>query len=136
MTLNIRRWPSTREPFIGSYNRLIPSALRLYEHQLQRITQRIFETSDAHANENGYGLGTRSRLSAICWGGNGKTRYEGSEKFKLKQMPFVRGWKVDPFGQSSMLAVQTAWRMVQFVEPVSDILNHSLYDLHDVHHGP
>ena len=136
MTLVIGRWPSTRESFIGSYHKLIVHALKLYEHQLQRITQRIFETNDAYAKENNFGLGTRSRLAVVCWGGNGRTRYEGSEKFKLRQIPFVRGLKVDPFGQSSLLAVQTVWKMVQFVEPCSQILNHSLYDLHDVQHGP
>jgi hypothetical protein len=113
---------------------VIPT-LRLYEHQLQRVTQRIFENSDADAKEKGYGLGHRSYLSVVCWGGNGKTRHDSSEKFKLKQIPFVRGLKVDPFGQSSMLAVQTIWRLVQFIEPESDILNHSLYDMHEIHQG-
>ncbi|MCJ1398753.1 hypothetical protein MMC11_001954 [Xylographa trunciseda] len=133
-TLNIRRWPSTRESFIGSFTRIIPT-LRLYEHQLQRMTQHIFELSDIDAKENGYGLGNRSQLSVVCWGGNGKTRHDSNDKFKLKQIPFVRGWKLDPFGEKSMLAVQTIWRMVQFVEPESDILNHSLYDMHDIHQG-
>ena len=133
-TLNIRRWPSTRESFIGSFTRIIPT-LRLYEHQLQRMTQHIFELSDMDAMENDYGLGNRSHLSVVCWGGNGKTRHDSNDKFKLKQIPFVRGWKLDPFGEKSMLAVQTIWRMVQFVEPESDILNHSLYDMHDVHQG-
>ncbi|MCJ1287072.1 hypothetical protein MMC26_006420 [Xylographa opegraphella] len=133
-TLNIRRWPSTRESFVGSVTRITPT-LRLYEHQLQRMTQQIFELSDMDAMENGYGLGNRSHLSVVCWGGNGKTRHDNSDKFKLKQIPFVRGWKLDPFGEKSMLAVQTIWRMVQFVEPESDILNHSLYDMHDIHQG-
>ena len=112
--------------------------LELYEHLLQRITQSIFESSDQDAKEKGYGYGNRSKLSVVAWGGNGKTRHEGSGKFKLKQIPFVRGKKVDAFGQSSMLAVQTIWRLVQFVEPESDILNYSLYDMHDSHqgHGP
>jgi len=133
-TLNIRRWPSTRESFIGSFTRIIPT-LRVYEHQLQRMTQHIFEVSDMDAMENDYGLGNRSHLSAVCWGGNGKTRHDSNDKFKLKQIPFVRGWKLDPFGEKSMLAVQTIWKMFQFVEPESDILNHSLYDMHDIHQG-
>ncbi|MCJ1384471.1 hypothetical protein MMC17_007588 [Xylographa soralifera] len=133
-TLNIRRWPSTRESFIGSFTGIIPT-LRLYEHQLQRMTQHIFELSDMDAKENHYGLGNRSHLSVVCWGGNGKTRHDSNDKFKLKQIPFVRGWKLDPFGEKSMLAIQTIWRMVQFVEPESDILNHSLYDMHDIHQG-
>ncbi|MCJ1411703.1 hypothetical protein MMC19_005795 [Ptychographa xylographoides] len=125
MTLNIRRWPSTRDSFTGTYTRLIP-ALRMYEHQLQRMTQRIFELSDTDAKEHSYGLGNRSRLSVLSWGGNGKTRHDTNDKFKLKQIPFIRGWKVDPFGERSMLAVQTIWRLVQFVEPESDILNRML----------
>lgn len=136
ITLNIRRWPTTNDAiFTGSYRRYLPN-LRRYEHQLQRVSQHIFDSFDEDAISKGYGLGNRSRLSVVAWGGNGKTRHEGSHKFKLKQTPFVRGWKVDPFGQRSMLAVQTIWRLVQFVEPDSDILNHSLYDMHDVHQGP
>lgn len=99
------------------------------------MSQRIFEMSDIDARENGYGLGDRSHLSVVCWGGNGKTRHDSNDKYKLKQIPFVRGWKEDPFRVRSMLAVQTVWRMVQFVEPESDILNHSLYDMHDIHQG-
>ena len=133
VTLNIRRWPSTRDSFNAPpYNRL-KVMLELYEHLLQRITQSVFESSDQDAKEKGYGYGNRSKLSVVAWGGNGKTRHEGSEKFKLRQMPFVRGKKVDAFGQSSMLAVQTVWRLVQFVEPESDILNYSLYEMHDIH---
>ena len=75
-------------------------------------------------------------LSVIAFGGNGKSLYEGGGKVRLKQIPFVRGLKMDPFEQRSMMAVKTSWRMVQFVEADSDILNHSLYDLHDVHNGP
>lgn len=107
----------------------------MYEHQLQRLTQRIFEESDEDAKQRHYGFGNRSCLSVVCWGGNGKTRHDTNEKFKLKQIPFVRGLKVDPFGNSSLLAVRTIWRMVQFVEPESDILNHSLYDMHEIHEG-
>ena len=100
---------------------------------MQRITQYIFESIDADAHEHNYGLGHRSQLSVVCWGGNGETRIsEGSEKLKLKQIPFVRGKKVDPFGHESMLAVQTVWRLVQYIEPEADILNHALYDMHEV----
>ena len=62
----------------------------------------------------------------VCWGGNGKTRHDSHDKYKLKQIPFVRGRKIGPFGEESMLAVRTVWRMVQFIEPESDILNHSV----------
>ena len=109
--------------------------IKHYERQLQGITQGIFQAIDAYASAQGLGLGNRSKLSVVAWGGNGKTRHEGNSKFKLKQIPFVRGLQVDPFGKTSILAVQIIWRLVQFVEPESDILNHSLYDMHDVHEG-
>ena len=105
--------------------------LHLYEHQLQRISQYIFELSDDDARLFGYGLGNRSHLAVICWGGNGKTRHDTHDRYKLKQIPFVRGLKVDPFGNTSMLAVQTVWRMVQYVEPESEILNHSVCGCYD-----
>lgn len=122
----------------NSYNKIRPSWLSLYEHHLQRLAQRIFESSDENATERGWGLGTRSLLAVIAFGSNGKSLYEnnGDDQLKLKQIPFVRGLKVDPFGKSSLLAVRTEWRMVRYVEPESDILNHSLYDLDDVHSGP
>ena len=76
-------------------------------------------------------------LSVIAFGANGKTPYEEQgHNIKLKQVSFVRGMQVDPFGETSMLAVKTVWKMVQFIEPESDILNHSLYDLHDIHNSP
>ena len=77
-------------------------------------------------------------LSVIAFGANGKTLYDeqGHHNIKLKQVSFVRGMQVDPFGKTSMLAVKTVWKMVQFIEPESDILNHSLYDLHDIHNSP
>ena len=136
-TLGIQRWPFTREPF-SNYNKIKPSWLSLYEHQLQRLAQRIFEASDENASQNGWGLGTRSLLAVIAFGGNGKSLFDVSnnEMVKLKQIPFVRGLKVDPFGKSSLLAVKTEWRMVSYVEPESDILDHSLYNLEWIYGGP
>ena len=76
-------------------------------------------------------------LSVIAFGANGKTPYdEQQQNIKLKQVSFVRGEQTDPFGKTSMLAVKTVWKMVQFIEPESDILNHSLYDLQDIHNSP
>lgn len=74
-------------------------------------------------------------LAVIAFGANGATPFD-TEKIKLKQLPFVRGEKIDAFGKRSMLAVKTVWKMVQFIEPDSDVLNQSLYDLHDVHNTP
>ena len=59
----------------------------------------------------GWGTGTRSSLSVIAFGGSGKSLTEGGEPVKLKQIPFVRGIKVDPFGKSSLLAIRTQCRI-------------------------
>ena len=76
-------------------------------------------------------------LSVIAFGANGKTPYEEQgHTIKLKQVSFVRGTQVDAFGEKSMMAVKIVLEMVQFIEPESDILNHSLYDLHDIHSSP
>ena len=107
--------------------------------ELQRIAQRAFEASDylASHSQYGYGLGNRSYLSVIAFGGNGKSNVEFLQgEIKLKQVVFVRGTKIDAFGNSGISAVKTEWRMVQFVEPESEILNQSLYSLHNVHSGP
>ena len=74
-------------------------------------------------------------LAVIAFGANGVTPFD-TDKVKLKQVPFVRGQKIDAFGIKSMLAVKTVWKMVQFIEPESNVLNHSLYDLHDVNNSP
>lgn len=139
ITINLHGWPSTTSPFISARSRnprLKPQWYDLYEHDLQRLAQQIFEASDSHSKEQGWGLGYRSMLAVIAFGANGKSSFDNDGKVKLKQVPFVRGQKIDAFGNKSMLAVKTLWKMVQFVEPDSDVLNHSLYDLHDVHNTP
>lgn len=109
-TLNIRRWPVHRDSFSGStISQAIPT-YRLYEMHLQRLSQQIFEKSDMEATKGGFGHGHRSNLSLVCWGGNGRSRHDASDKYKLKQIPFARGVKTDAFGETSMLAVQTIWR--------------------------
>lgn len=130
-TLNLHTWPTTRHS-----HRLRHEWYDLYEHTLQRLAQKIFEASDANSKEQGWGLGHRSLLAVVAFGANGKSPPEGTSGPDLKQLPFVRGLKVDPFGKTEMLAVKTLWRMVQFIEPESDILDHSIYDLHDAHNTP
>ena len=136
ITVNLQNWPATRNSFISRNDRLRPAWYDLYEHNLQRLAQQIFEASDINAKEHGWGLGHRSMLAVIAFGANGTSTYDNDSPLKLKQVPFVRGRKTDPFGKTSMLAVKTLWKMVQFVEPDSDILNHSMYDLHDIHNSP
>ncbi|MCJ1309994.1 hypothetical protein MMC25_003655 [Agyrium rufum] len=130
VTLVIRRWPQVREAPIGSRGKGA-SALTLYTHHLQRHATNLFEISDEDAKRSGYGLGYRSRLSVIAWGSNGETKYhpDAGNSIKLKQIAFTRGEVVDVLRRQSLLAVQTPWRLVQFVEPESEILNHALFDL-------
>ena len=135
VTLNVTQWPIDEKSFNSTFDEIIP-IIRLYEHHLQRFSQLIFERSDADAKEQNYGRGHRSNLSVIAWGGNGKTKRSSNDNIRLRQIPFVRGTKVDPFGNSSLLAVQTKWESVQFVEPESDILTRSLYDLYWSFQGP
>ena len=136
VTINFHGWPSTNSSFISRSRKLKPLWYDLYEHNLQRLAQQIFEASDTNSAQEGWGLGHRSMLSVIAFGANGKTHYDEQQHVKLKQVPFVRGTQTDAFGKTSLLAVKTVWKMVQFIEPESDILNYSLYDLHDVHNNP
>ncbi|KAL2045738.1 hypothetical protein N7G274_002169 [Stereocaulon virgatum] len=135
VTINFHDWPSTDSSFIGRSGKLKILWYDLYEHNLQRLAQQIFEASDINSAVQGWGLGNRSMLSVIAFGANGKTPYDERQHIRLKQVPFVRGTQTDAFGKTSMLAVKTMWKMVQFIEPESDVLNHSLYDLHDVHNS-
>ena len=123
IVLNVRRWPSHPNNFSGCFHR-IAQTLGLYEHDLQRLSQRIFVKADEYARDH-QGC-SKSKLAVVAWGPNGRSRVEPSDKFKLKQLLFVRGEKVDPFGGREFLAVQTAWNLVQFVAPESDMLNHSV----------
>ena len=121
--LNVRRWPGHANSFSGGYHRIAQSLI-LYEHQLQRLSQRIFNKADEAARATG--KRGRARLSVVAWGHNGRSCVDPNDEFQIKQVPFVRGTKSDPFGGSEMLAVQTSWNMVQYVERESDILNHSV----------
>ena len=136
ITLNLHTWPTTQTSFFSRNYKLKHDWYDLYEHTLQRLAQQIFEASDANSKEQGWGLGHRSLLAVVAFGANGKSPPDGASGPDLKQLPFVRGLKVDPFGKTAMLAVKTLWKMIQFIEPESDILNHSIYDLHDAHNTP
>ena len=125
--LNIRRWPTPPRDssFTGHYHR-IAQLLTLYEHQLQRLTQRIFTKFDEAAPLATHGRRTRARLAVVAWGPNGRSKVDPADTFKAKQVPFVRGARTDPFGATELLAVQVPWRLVQFVEGESDVLDHSV----------
>ena len=122
--LNIRRWPSHTKNIDGNSHSVV-QALSLFEHQLQRLTQRIFVKADEHAGERGR-RGGRARLSVVAWGPNGRSLAQSDDNFAIKQVPFVRGVQLDPLGGREMRAVQTHWNLVQYVERESDILNHSV----------
>ena len=136
ITLNLHSWPTTRSSFVSSGYRLKRDWYDLYEHALQRLAQHIFESSDANSKEQGWGLGHRSLLAVVAFGANGKSAPDIESSLRLKQLPFVRGSKVDAFGKTEMLAVKTLWKMVKYIETESDILNHSIYDLYDAHNTP
>lgn len=131
-TLVIGRWPSTSDNFTNSQGKIKRSWFELYKHNLQRLVQFIFIASDRHADAMNQGLGHRSHLSVIAIGGNGKSHYDGVKPTRLRQIPFVRGEKVGAFGEREMHAVATEWRLVQFLEPESTVLNWSRYDLASV----
>ena len=82
-------------------------------------------------------LPDRSALRVIAFGGNGSTAYDPAKTAaKLKQMPFVRGRKIDPLGGEEMLAMAVSWKQVGWIEGESDVLNHSMFDLEDMNHTP
>ena len=89
--------------------------------------------SDARAMSNSYGLGRRSNLSLVAWGRNGFVSAHDDrgalyflDKCALWQKLFVRGEITDPFGRQSLQAVQISWKMKNYVEPESEILDHSV----------
>ena len=126
ITLNIRNWPWV-EDFPPDPAWRLSTWLSTYHSELQRMSQRIFESSDKIAKAGGYGYGNRSKLSVIAWGQSGSTKYYSS-RFALKQVPFLRGLRVDPYGHISVLAVQSKWQLIKYVEPDSDILNNGTYN--------
>ena len=94
-----------------------------YIHQLQRLAQRIFISSDRYAKGRPGGLGDRSRLFVLAFGGNGKTPFESEDYYVMQQVIFARGEQTDPYGNTSVLAIQTSLERVQSVEPETTILS-------------
>ena len=135
-TLNIQNWPETMASLL---DRCTPGSesLHIYESQLQRVAQDIFSASDVEAKTQGWGLGNRSLLAVIAFGANGESSYgERHDEIKLKQMLFTRGIMTDALGRTKMLAVKTLWKNIYYIEPESDILTHSLYQVAGVTEGP
>ena len=99
--------------------------MRIYENQLQRVAQNIFNANDAQAKTQGWDLGHRSLLAVIAFGANGNSSYADGESYgeiMLDQMLFTRGALTDALGRTKMLAVNTPWQDLKYVEPESDIL--------------
>ena len=111
--LNIRRWPPHTTGFSGCYHK-IASNLDLYEVHLQRLTQRIFTKADATAADTSGGRRNRARLAIVAWGPNGRSRVDTSDSFRIKQVSFARGKRVDPFGEEELLAVNVPWKSMSF----------------------
>lgn len=101
--------------------------MHIYENQLQRIAQNIFIANDAQAKAQGWGLSHRSTLAVVAFGTNGESSYgEEHEDIRLSQILFTRGTMLDALGRTSMLAVNTHWDDIKYIEPESDILTPSL----------
>ena len=137
-TLNIQNWPETVVSLPERYDsRSGSESMRIYENQLQRIAQQIFGASDVEAR--GWGLGHRSTsmLAIIAFGANGESWYgEPLDDIRLNQILFTRGAVTDVLGRTTMLAVKTLWKNIHYIEPESDILTHSLYQIAGVDGGP
>lgn len=122
VTLNIQTWPKTA---VSLPERCTPRSepLCIYDNQLQRVAQYLFRANDTEAKAQGWGLGHRSTLAVIAFGGNGESSYgEVHEEIKLNQILFTRGTMIDALGRTKMLAVNTFWEDIKYIEPESDIL--------------
>jgi len=113
VTLNITTWPSNISTASSRLSR------KLYEHMLQGIAQTIFTTFGEEATKNN----RRLKLSVIAFGTSDKIYEREDSKTTII---YVKGTQVGPFGVESTLAVPVGWRLRQFVETKSDILDFAL----------
>lgn len=94
--------------------------VRIYEHQVQRLAEEIFERKRRYAKTHSQ----PNTLRVVAIGNNAKgNRLEGVSG-KIEPLVYLQGTRIDPFGESSIVAVEVKTSMVRFVEPVSDVLNH------------
>lgn len=76
-------------------------------------------------------------LAILAFGANGESWYgEPYDDIRLNQILFTRGAVIDALGRTTMLAVKTLWKDICYIEPESDILTHSLYQIAGVDGGP
>lgn len=122
VTLNIQNWPET----MVSLHDPQSESMRIYENQLQRLAQLIFNASDVKAKNSGWGLGHRSRLAVLAFGANSTSSYgQPNDDIKLEQIVFTRGAVTDALGRTVMLPVKTFWKHIELIEPGSEILIYS-----------
>ena len=111
--------------------------MSIYENQLQRLAQLIFDASDVKAKTSGWGLGHRSMLTVLAFGANGESSYEEqNDEIKLDQIVFTRGAVTDALGRTKMQPVRTLRKNLVFIEPESDILSSYIDHATGVHGGP
>jgi len=61
------------------------------------------------------------KFNVVVFGSNGPPILEAG--YRRGVIPFVRGKVVDAFGEERMVAVQTKFHLVKFVEPECGVLN-------------
>ena len=112
VTLCTNVWPN---PKLAAYETPASiSAGRYYEHQLQRLAQHIFSRSDREA---------KGRLNVVAFGPPGFSRFTNDDELsKIEQIRFMRGKLIDPFGQTSTMAVMAPLWKLRYEEPEIQVL--------------
>lgn len=84
----------------------------------------------------GWAFGHHSMLAVINFGAIWVMWYrEPDDDIELNQMVFTRGIMTDALVRMKMLAVKILWKNLDYFEPQSDILTHSLYQIVGVNGG-
>ncbi|KAI9788206.1 MAG: hypothetical protein M1816_007058 [Peltula sp. TS41687] len=94
--------------------------VKIYEHQIQRLAEEIFERKIRWAKDQAQ----PNTLRVVAIGNTAKKNRLDGVAGDLDPLVFLQGSLTDPFGETSVVAVEVRTSMVRFVEPVSDILNH------------
>lgn len=123
ITFNCTSWPEISlypnhaHPHPSSSNKI---PVKIYEHQIQRLAEEIFERKIRYAKTHSQ----PNNLRVVAIGNNAKVNRLDVVSGKLEPLVYLQGTLNDPFGETSVVAVEVRSAMVRFVEPVSDVLNH------------
>ena len=116
VTLCTNVWPNTNLAVYETPTSI--SAERYYEHQLQRLAQHIFSRSDRDA---------QGKLNVVAFGPPHLSLFTNDdEDLKIEQIRFMRGKLVDPFGQTSSMAVMAPLWKLRYEEPEVQVLGFGL----------